>query len=167
MARNFHKSLDWEKEEIEVSKYYLSVLSDFRYFLDDQFGTERASDMSWTWMGGIVITAATKQEYLTIRKFLTEVHGLKKLDKSSTESGLQLKGRFGANTHLKRRSTTYLNIKFKWGLPDSCEVVYIQKERTINDINYFVDSDGQIRERYHETEINCDKPVLESVFADG
>ena len=170
MARNLHRNLWYEKDNISRRMYQVRIMSDVMYELDKVFSKGRQKNAFWTWNGGIRFTDLTKKEYRAVRKTLHNF-GLGKMQKMTNEDGINLSGNF-ADAEMERRLTdtgtmhplkVWVNAEFTWGLPDSCEITYKETFRKA-DANRFFIQDGEVHEKLEEAQIECNKPVLEAVF---
>ena len=169
MARNLHRNLWYEKDNLNRRAYQVRVMSDVMYELDKVFSKGRQKNAFWTWNGGIRFTDLTKKEYRATRQILHDF-GLGKMQKMTNQDGINLSGNF-AETVIERRLTSgamhplkvWVNAEFMWGLPDSCEITYKETFRKA-DTDRFCVQDGEVREKLTETQIECNKPVMEAVF---
>ena len=164
MARNIHRTLDYEKKEVDVAMAQLRLVSDICYTL-----SENGVDLGgvWTWGNGMSFNDLTKPEYEKIRGLLPNIG---RFDKESDKWGLSLIGQIKGKDVVRRnyektRYPVFVTIKFQWDVPDTCEVKTIEVTEPIGDKNKFhVGEDGQMYQTKLETRVECNKPVLESVF---
>lgn len=160
IGRNHHKLLNWEKRRMIERNYQIQVLSDALYDIQKVIGAERLQKVSYTWGSGITFSGLTKEEFNNIKILLPR---LGKLDKNSNEYGLNLKGRFGESEI--NGWMVHVTVDFKWGLPDSCVLEYKVGVEEADPDSYFVGIDGKVKHKTRKTVVNCDKPMLESVFS--
>ena len=168
MARNIHTNLWYEKDNLTRRMYQIRIMSDLMYDLDGIFSKSRQENVIQTWSGGIGFTDLTKDEYRHVRALLRK-YGHGKLQKMSNSDGITLSGNFAESTVDRRTSSglrplkVWCNVEFMWGLPDSCEVTYVETFRKADTERFFV-KDGEIHEKIEEAKVECSKPVLEAVF---
>lgn len=160
IGRNHHKLLNWEKRRTMERNHQIQVLSDVLYDIQSVMGMERLKETTYTWGSGITFSNLTKEEFSNIKIILPR---LGKLDKHSNQHGLNLKGRFG-ETEISG-FMVYITVDFKWGLPDSCILEYEDVIQKADPESYFVDEDGIVQHKTVKAVVNCDKPILESVFS--
>ena len=168
MARNIHTNLWYEKDSLSRRMYQIRIMSDLMYALDGFLSKSRQESVLWTWSGGIRFNDLTKDEYRHVRTVLRKFgHG--KLQKMSNSDGITLSGNF-AESEVDRRTSSgirplkvWCSVEFIWGLPDSCEVTYVETFRKADTERFFV-KDGEIHEKIEEAKVECSKPVLEAVF---
>lgn len=158
MARKIHKNLDFEKKSIAHSKYQIKSLSDILYKIQDKFGKEFVNTSVWTYGGGISFRDTNEVQYAWIKNILPR---LTKLNKESSQYGLSLFGHCCETEILDQK--VRLQVKFKWDIPDTCEIKTNTTNVKVGD-NYFVGDDGNIYCKQTEKEVVCTKPILKSVF---
>tara|TARA_R110002051_G_scaffold88750_2_gene156470 strand:+ start:8106 stop:8642 length:537 start_codon:yes stop_codon:yes gene_type:complete len=168
MARHIHKALYYEKEQIQRAKHRINALNTIVWEMHHEFGEDFVKNNLWTYGMGIRFKNTTKAEF---NKIKTMLDGLSVLNKKSSQFQLELEGilptgfisyqgEYG-DIHTKEME---LEISFKWGIPDSCEIKDVETV-TLASGDFFTGDDGEIYHRKTDKVVECTQPLLESVFS--
>ena len=169
MGRNIHRTLSYEKKEIAIARMQLGFLSDILYDVEKELGRIFVENKVWTHGCGITIRNTTKPEFQQVKRLLPN---LTVMEKDSNEWGISLEGNCCEGTvkrvHQDGAERDYpvnLQVKFKWNVPDTCEIKTVEYTEAVGDATRFKEVDGQLYESRTKTVVECSQPVLESVFA--
>ena len=166
MARNIHEALYYERRGVEEAKHQLNALNEIVWTIQGELGKEFIRDKVWTWGLGIQFRDTTKSEFNKIKEILPDL-GI--LDKKSSPYGLQLEGKMNTgcvriqNKHDDHEKDMFTEVRFKWGIPDTCTVKDVETVKEASD-EYYTGDDGKIYHRTIDREVECTQPLLESVF---
>ena len=171
--KGLHSSLDFENRRVQTAQMQMDFVNNVIWACDEKFGSEFVRDKIYTYGCGIEFKELTESEYRKV-KVLVQEFCIKKVGKYKKESnkwGLQIsafgiigeipKQDWDGKTELKEIDCT---ICFKWGLPDTCELIEVSKTEEVRDPVY-TDKNGRTFREVTSTEVKCSKPILEAVFA--
>lgn len=171
-----HRSLEYEKRNIDEAVVKVQYLNSIMHEVEEQFGWDWMSKKVWTYGIGIDFKDLTENEYSVVKNLLSKIDKGDSADwkKESNQWNLSLtkevvvgqvtKINFDLDEPDRTTEDVKVNVCFKWGIPDTCEIVTEEHEEEIRHSD-IVEKDGKFFKVVRSKSVKCTKPVLESVFA--
>lgn len=169
-----HPSLGFEQRRVQEAQLQLDYVNEVIWSCQGELGAEFVRKQIWTYGCGIEFKELSKVEFSLVKELVAK-HSRDKLPdfkKESNQYGLQLSAHVIIGHVLKidedgteEEKDVDTTISFKWGIPDTCEIVEETKKEAVRDSSaYTIDDDGQIYKSVTTKTLKCNKPLLEAVF---
>tara|TARA_Y100000401_G_scaffold64188_1_gene51034 strand:- start:4513 stop:5001 length:489 start_codon:yes stop_codon:yes gene_type:complete len=157
-----HRLLTYEKGKAEELNLIISYLTDKLNTLDDLLGNDIVDKISWSWASGIVFNDCTEDQMQTIK----DVFVLNELTKDISEYSVTL-----STQHIigktSNDNSVKLNIEFKFGLPDSCEIQLKEEWNELDPADIQI-TDGKFMQKTIKKEVKCNEPaMMKAIFQGG
>ena len=157
-----HRLLSYEKKEAEKLNLVMTYLTDKLNTLDNILGREVVDTISWSWSSGIVFRDCTEDQMQTIK----DVFVLNELKKEITEYSVTLSTRHVIG-QTSNKDSVELNIEFKFGLPDSCEIELKEEWNELDPADIHIE-DGKFLQKTIVKEVKCNEPaMMKAIFQGG
>tara|TARA_R100000231_G_scaffold59312_1_gene48751 strand:- start:963 stop:1463 length:501 start_codon:yes stop_codon:yes gene_type:complete len=149
-----HRLLSYEKSKAEELNIVLSYLTGKLNTLDNLLGNDVVDKISWSWQSGIVFRDCTEDQMQTIK----DVFNLNEFKKEITEYSVTLSTKhiIGQTTN---KDSVELNIEFKFGLPDSCEVELKEEWLELDPADITI-TNGKFMQKTIKKEVKCNEPAM-------
>ena len=170
--KGLHSSLDFEDRRVKEAQMQLEFINNVVWACEGEFGDGFVKEHIYSYGCGIEFKDLRQDQYSLCKDIITRFTSEKvgKYKKESNKWGLQLSTyviigevettNFDGEKKMKKLDTT---VAFKWGLPDTCELIEVSKQEEIKQPVY-TDSNGKTFKEVTYTEVKCNKPILEAVF---
>lgn len=172
MKREIHPQLHYEERRVFESQMQLDWLNKLFHDLQDTYDEEWCKDHLYSYGVGVEFKELTKKEFTNVKAIvgMNLKEGLGQLKKDSSTYAVkmnkmviigEMEEKDDWSDEVKTKKVD-INIIFKWGVPDTCEIVYETEEVVMDD--EVIERDGV---RYRQTvkkSLKCNKPMLEAVF---
>jgi len=176
-TKTIHKFIDYERRNVEEAQIKLDYLNQLMWSFEEKYGKDFLHEKVYTWGAGIDFKDLQEDEYHFCKAILKDVAiSVGKYEKESSQYNLTLRAsaKIGEVTRYDydidyseegepTQVNVYLDIHFKWGVPDTCEIIETRKDRELKSTDYY-EQDGKLYQKVIEKEVHCTKPVLQSVF---
>jgi hypothetical protein len=164
-----HPSLEYEIRRVAEAQKQLDFTNAVVWACDNEYGPKFIDDNIWSYGAGMEFRELTREQFNFVKSAISRAIGTKlnELKKESNESQLKLTNTTSIGTISETDDTNVaVWISFKWGIPDTCEVVTSTETKLVVDNeNYFVDDmDGKLYHTKTIKKVECSKPLLEAVF---
>ena len=175
MENKIHESLYYEQRRITEAELQLAFLNNVVWDTENAFGEEFVKDKVNTYGCGLELKDLTKEEYAQMKEIISkhcaDKDALKKLSKESNHYKIQMGtqvvigyGMFWDNWEKEtKKKPIDMTIAFKWGIPDTCEIIDVVDRKEITD-EVFTDEEGRTFHKTITKKLQCNKPLLEAVF---
>jgi hypothetical protein len=163
-----HPSLEYETRRVAEAQKQLDFTNAVVWACDNEYGPKFVDDSIWSYGAGIEFKELTREQFNFVKSALSRlIDGkLQELKKENNERQLKLTNNTSIGSIGPDNTNVTMWIAFKWGIPDTCEVVSETETKLVtNNQNYFVDDmDGKLYQTKTITKVKCSKPLLEAVF---
>lgn len=171
-TKTVHPKLYFEERRVKESQMQLDWLNDLFNDCQELFGDEWIDDHLYTYGCGIEFRELDKQDYQNVKEMVSKrvEGGLGELQKESSTYAVKFSrqsviGRIEAYDKYafeQKMKPVDMTVTFKWGVPDTCEIVETAQQEDITD--EIVESEGRVYRQTIRKELKCNKPLLEAVF---
>tara|TARA_R110000744_G_scaffold162544_1_gene279188 strand:+ start:183 stop:758 length:576 start_codon:yes stop_codon:yes gene_type:complete len=176
-TKAIHKFIDYERRNVEEAKLKLDYLNKVIWKLQNTY-SEEFLKKCYTWGAGIDFKDLKEDEYHVCKGILKDFAiSTGDYEKESSEYNLTLRAslKIGEVTRydyeyqgdVEDRASqvnVFMDVHFKWGVPDTCEIIETRNDRELRSSDYY-EKDGKLYQKVIAKEIKCTKPVLQSVFS--
>ena len=155
-----HRNLDYESKERRRLNLIVPFLSQKLYELDKALGKHRVDDCVWTYTVGITFRDLTEKELKTVKK----VFNINNLEKDISEYGVKFYSRdYDTMLRVDDRPIK-LSIEFRWDLPETCEIEYVDNWVECQD-EIKQGDDGKFLLKEINTKVNCgESTMMKAIF---
>ena len=171
-----HPSLDFEQRRVQEAQIQLDFVNKVIWNCQGELGADFVRKQIWTYGCGIEFKELSKSEFSLIKDIINRHSDetLPDMKKESNQYSLQLSAQVIVGSVLQKDDWTGdeekmkpvdTTISFKWGIPDTCEIVESTTKEAVRDSSaYTIDDNGQIYKSVTTKTVKCNKPLLEAVF---
>jgi len=149
-----HRLLSYEKKEAEKLNLVMAYLTDKLNTLDNILGREVVDTISWSWSSGISFRDCTEDQMQTIK----DVFNLNELKKDISEYSVTFSTRHLIGK-VSNGDSVELNIEFKFGLPDTCEIQLKEEWLELDPADVQI-TDGKFMQKTIKKEVKCNEPAM-------
>jgi len=171
MARHIHETLYYERRGVLEAQHQLNALNEIIWEIQKELGKVFIKEKVWTWGLGIQFRDTSSLEYGKVKELLNNFGPMGKMEKNSSQYGLELEGLLNTGTlKMDNKNDKYetemkTTVRFKWGIPDTCVIKDVETIKAASD-EYYTGTDGEIYRKITERVVECTQPFLESVFTE-
>ena len=172
-----HKRLGFEHRRVQEAEVQLDFLNKVYHELDNLYGADFVYENVSSYGCGIEFKELDKTQYNAVKEILKDhvTEGLDSLKKDSNHYSIKMRNTCIIGTidrvehYADGTSETFpkrvdMTVTFKWGIPDTCEIVNTEVREEIDQASLDFDDDGKVYAVKIEKSLKCNKPLLEAVF---